>query len=73
MSRYPRDVRCAGGGLYLLRIKQDAAEAYQIELEAHWVNAIQRELAYYESAAELVPGPSKCAVDPLDRVLREWT
>ena len=53
--------------------RQDAAEAYQIELEAHWAHAIQRELAYYESASELVPGPEKGAVDLLDRVLREWT
>jgi uncharacterized protein len=56
----------------LLTTKQDAAEAQRVELEAHWANAIRKELAYYESAPELVPGSRKGAADALDRVLREW-
>lgn len=57
----------------LLKTKQDAAERQQVALEAFRADAIRKELAYYESAASLVPGPSKSAVDSLDRVLREWT
>lgn len=56
----------------LLITKQDAAERHQVALEAPRAEAIRKELAYYESAGELVPGPSKSATDQLDRVLRKW-
>jgi predicted nucleotidyltransferase len=56
----------------LLLTKQDAAERQQVSLEAPRAEAIRKELAYYESASEVVPGPSKAAAEPLDRVLREW-
>jgi predicted nucleotidyltransferase len=56
----------------LLGIKQDAAEKQQVELELHRADAIRQELAYYQAAAQLVPGPSKPATDSLDRMLREW-